>query len=309
MTTHRAQQSRSRTGDLAQYLEDLERFPPLEPDEVEDLTARMLAGDDQARTVLIERNLRFVYATANRFRTSRISFADLVAAGNLGLCKAAEKFDPARGVPFLGFAQWWVRREIVHAMTAQADSIPYAPKGGWERLRELKRYRADFEKNTGRRPSPLEMAEGLACSLEMIESLLRLEHPMPSLSVRVDDGGSESVVQQEQLDVPVPFLDPFDSQAERRALLYRAFKAASLMPREIEILKLCFGLGDDIARPSLVDFPTSIEGYQENSPCSRSLDEVAALMNVSRERVRQIRDRALNRIKNSAEATELLREA
>jgi RNA polymerase primary sigma factor len=266
---------------LRLYLKEISRFPQLSPEEERKLGARARRGDGEAISRLIESNLRFVVSMAKKFARSGYSLHELINEGNMGLIEAATRFDPERGVRFITYAGWWVRQAILAAIAHFGQTFRIPP-----RLKhELYRFETRVGKLTqqlGHRPSVEEISRGL----EMTEDNVRAMIEGPPREVSLDaplaeDKDTELIELVEDSSVTpldeVLIRESFDQQLH--ALLDR------LEPKERSIVERRFGLGD-------------------RDP--ETLAQIGADMNLSRERVRQIEERALDKLRRSQRARQLL---
>lgn len=241
--------ARGRRGAMDRYLEEIGRYPLLDREEEARLARRAReGGDGEARRRLVSANLRFVVAVAKRYRGRGVPFEELVNEGNVGLVRAAERFDERHGVRFVTYAAWWVRQAILAALSAAAPSArPRSGRGG--------RRRAAVVRETGAGPRRPERVR-----------FVSLDHPGPgrrdgALGERVPDRGAD---------------DP-GSSAERRALRELLDAGLAFLPeREERVLRGYFGLD---GRPA------------------RTLERLGRELGVSGERVRQLKDRALDRLR------------
>jgi len=262
---------------LRRYLQEIARYPTLDHDEEIELARRVKEGDDEALRRLVESNLRFVVAYAKRFRNPNVPFLDLIHEGNLGLIQAAKKYDPSNeghDVKFITYAVWWIRQAILHALAEHGGPFRLPQKQA-NTLYRLERVRALLGERFGRSPTDKELAEELRIGVEDVRVLTRASHASVSLNDPVDsDGDSELGDLLEQTVLP---------DTDER-ILWESFTRAlsdalaELPEREQQVLSLRFGLTDDHPK---------------------TLREIGEIMNLSRERVRQIESRALNKLRRS----------
>lgn len=261
------------TGTLDKYLSDIAKEALLTTDEEVELAQRIKAGDQAALDKLVRANLRFVVSVAKQYQNQGLSLQDLIDEGNLGLVKAAQRFDETRGFKFISYAVWWIRQSILQAVAEQARIIRL-PMNQVGALAKVKKAVALLEQKLERRPTLKEIAEEVNMPEEKVDQLLSLNSRAVSTDAPLDDeddanfldvyvnedeAKTDSVVEQEST-----------SRAIRRSL-------DMLNEKERTIISMYFGLG------------TSRE---------YSLEEIAMKLNISRERTRQIRDRALRRLKS-----------
>ena len=262
---------------LRRYLKEIARYPPIDHVREMELASRIRDGDEDALRDLVEANLRFVVAYAKRYRNPNVSFLDLIHEGNLGLIQAAKKFDPFKeghDVKFITYAVWWVRQAILHALAEHAGSFRLPQKQA-NNLYRLERIRSLLGERFGRAPTEKELSEEVGISVDDVRVLTRASRGSLSLNEPVaSEGDSELGDLLEQTGIP-------DTD---ELLLRKSFSSAiddaltELPERERRVLELRFGLSDD--QP-------------------KTLREIGEIMDLSRERVRQIESRALNKLRRS----------
>jgi RNA polymerase primary sigma factor len=271
---------------LQAYLRGIARIPRLTPEEERTLGRRIQeTGDEDAIRGLVEGNLRFVVSYAKRYRGLGVAFLDLIHEGNLGLMEAARRFDPERNVKFITYAVWWIRQAVTHALAMQSRvmSLPQRLSGAASKLgREV----AELTEELDRVPTPREIAEDMAISEADVNALLYLGGPELSLSDRVgrrrgELEGAELAELLEQDAVP-----PVEEAMLHEAIADRVRVAlGELDEKEREVVELRFGLDRD------------------GDP--RTLQEVGDILDLSRERIRQIESRAKEKLRRSKRAGEL----
>ena len=253
------------------YLEEIGRIPLLTQEEETLLAAKVRAGDSDAKSRLIEANLRLVVSVAKGFRGQRMEFADLIQAGNLGLMNAADKFDPARGTRFSTYATWWIRHSIVRCIVTQSRTIRI-PEHLFESVDKILRTSRRLMETLGRDPTEAELAEALNMTVENVRKLLLLAREPLSLDA---PGGDEEDDPLANI-IPAETGDPAElTEARMMARQVRELLPA-LTPQERQVLDLRYGLRD--GRP-------------------RSLESVGKEFRLTRERIRQIENKALQKLK------------
>jgi RNA polymerase primary sigma factor len=262
---------------LRRYLKEIARYPPIDHTREIELAVRIQDGDEDALRDLVEANLRFVVAYAKRYRNPNVAFLDLIHEGNLGLIQAAKKYDPSQDghdVKFITYAVWWVRQAILHALAEHAGSFRLPQKQA-NNLYRLERIRSLLGERFGRAPTEKELSEEVGISIDDVRVLTRASRRSLSLNEPVaSEGDSELGDLLEQTGIP-------DTD---ELLLRKSFSSAiddaltELPERERRVLELRFGLTDD--QP-------------------KTLREIGEIMELSRERVRQIESRALNKLRRS----------
>ncbi len=234
---------------------------------------RIVEEGRAAREHLIKANTRLVVSIAKRYRGQGLSFLDLIQAGNVGLIKAADKFDYTRGTKFGTYATWWIRQSVARTLKQQGRNIRI-PVHTNDRIRELYKIAARLEQDLGHRPTPEEIAEEVDLEPERVRWLLGVSQRPLSLEKPVDeDGESEFGDFLEDEDVPSP------SQRAEMHLLHEDLQDAlsTLTPREVRVLRMRFGLGGE-------------DTY--------TLREVGEKLGVTRERIRQIEGKALKKLRH-----------
>jgi RNA polymerase primary sigma factor len=262
---------------LRRYLKEIARYPPLTHEREVELAERIRAGDENAVRELVESNLRFVVAYAKRYRNPNVPFLDLIHEGNLGLIQAAKKYDPSQeghDVKFITYAVWWIRQAILHALAEHAGSFRLPQKQA-NNLYRMERIRSLLAERFGRAPTDRELSEELGISVDDVRVLTRASRSSLSLNEPVDsEGDSELGDLLEQTGLP-----DTDELLLRESFSRALSDALAELPaRERKVLELRFGLTDD--QP-------------------KTLREIGEVMGLSRERVRQIESRALNKLRRS----------
>ena len=251
------------------YLKEIGRVPLLTMEQELELARAAQAGDADARRKLSEANLRLVVSVAKRYAGRGLPFLDLIQEGNLGLMKAAEKFEPDRGFRFSTYATWWIRQSITRAIADQGRVIRI-PVHLVESINRVKKTTGELLRKNGREPT----AEEIAVRLDMEPDPISLETPVGE----EEDAHLEDFIQDEEAGVPV--------DEAGRELLRRELENVlkSLTPREERVLTLRFGLEDGQAR---------------------TLEELGKEFNVTRERIRQIEAKALRKLRHPSRAKRL----
>jgi RNA polymerase primary sigma factor len=262
---------------LRRYLKEIGKYAPIEHDREIELARKIQDGDEGALRDLVEANLRFVVAYAKRYRNPNVSFLDLIHEGNLGLIQAAKKYDPSNeghDVKFITYAVWWVRQAILHALAEHAGSFRLPQKQA-NTLYRLERIRSLLGERFGRAPTEQELSEEVGISVDDVRVLTRASRGSLSLNEPVaSEGDSELGDLLEQTGIP-----DTDELLLRKSFSRAIDDALAELPeRERRVLNLRFGLTDD--QP-------------------KTLREIGEIMELSRERVRQIESRALNKLRRS----------
>ena len=262
------------------YLKEIGQVPLLSAEEEQTLARAARAGDADARRRLSEANLRLVVSVAKRYAGRGLPFLDLIQEGNLGLMKAAEKFEPDRGFKFSTYATWWIRQSITRAIADQGRTIRI-PVHLVEHINRVRKTAGELLRKNGREPTAEEIAVRLEMEPDRVRELLQLAQEPVSLETPVgeeEDAHLEDFIQDEEAGIPV---DEAGRQLLRRELMS---VLKSLTPREERVITLRFGLDD--GRP-------------------RTLEELGKEFNVTRERIRQIEAKALRKLRHPSRANRL----
>ncbi|MFL5541615.1 MAG: RNA polymerase sigma factor RpoD/SigA [Longimicrobiaceae bacterium] len=257
---------------LDQYLKEVSTHKLLTgPQEIE-LGRRARAGDEDAVSELVRANLRFVISVAKKYQNRGVSLSDLIQEGNVGLVTAARKFDPDQGVKFISYAVWWIRQAILSALANQGRSVRVPLNRACD-LAKIFRERERLKQELRRDPSPQELSQATGLSPEIVESLQTLNAAEIRLDAPIGDSDDSQLMDRFIAEEAIVTED----EVEERLLSERVEKALdTLQPRDAKVLKLYFGL----------------EGGREHT-----LEEIGDILGVTRERIRQLRDRALKRLR------------
>jgi RNA polymerase primary sigma factor len=267
-----------------QYLFDVEKYPLIQdPAEERALARRARTGDKEAAERLVTANLRFVISYVKKYQGRGLGLAELVCIGNEGLLKAVKKFDPDKGVKFISYAVWWIRQTVLQALAEQTRSVRI-PLNQNSNLVKLSRTETALTQLLGRSPSDQEIADEMGEPVDTVRALRRVAASELSLDAPIDRGDRDSssfgerFASTEGEDIE----ESVESQA-RREFLDRMFEKY-LTERERRILYLYYGLDD---------------GEE------RTLEEIGSLLGVTRERIRQIRNRAFEKLRESPDGEAL----
>ena len=265
---------------LQLYMRDLSASRPLSVMEERDLARLMKEGDQEARGRLISANLRFVVAVARWYQSKSLPLGDIISAGNLGLVVAAEKFDPNRGIKFISYAVWWIRHSIQDALAEHSCALRL-PANRADLLRRSAHYTDSHQQQHNSSPSDEEVAEKLDIPLSLLLDTQTLAKKPLSLDATIcDDGGplQEYLADENQ--------EPPDAKLMRDSLATEIEDVlGTLNERERKVLKLYYGL---------------------NGVPAKTLEDVGKVLGVTRERVRQIKVSALNRLRGFTSVQKLL---
>ena len=257
---------------LDKYLQEIGREELVTPDEEVELAQRIRKGDQEALEKLTRANLRFVVSVAKQYQNQGLSLPDLINEGNLGLIKAAEKFDETRGFKFISYAVWWIRQSILQAL-AEQSRIVRLPLNQVGSLNKINKALGKFEQEYERQPSNEELAEMIDIPKDKISDTLRVGSRHVSVDAPFVEGEDNSL-----LDV----LPNDDSPSADKTLVNESLNTeieralSTLTDREREIIKSFFGIG-----------------------CQElTLEEIGERFGLTRERVRQIKEKAIRRLKS-----------
>ena len=259
---------------LDKYLQEIGKEDLITVEEEVELAQRIRKGDQEALDKLTKANLRFVVSVAKQYQNQGLSLPDLINEGNLGLIKAAEKFDETRGFKFISYAVWWIRQSILQAL-AEQSRIVRLPLNQVGSLNKINKAFARFEQEHERTPSPEELATELELPKEKVSDTLRVAGRHISVDAPFADGEDNSL-----LDVLVNTDSPnADRGLINESLATEVDRALeTLTERERDIIKYFFGIG-----------------------CSEmTLEEIGEKFDLTRERVRQIKEKAIRRLRHSS---------
>ncbi len=269
-----SKQITDRGSGLDRYLSDIAKEELLTAEEEVELAQRIKAGDQVALDKLVRANLRFVVSVAKQYQNQGLSLQDLINEGNVGLVKAAQRFDETRGFKFISYAVWWIRQSILQAVAEQARIIRL-PMNQVGAMAKVKKASAILEQKLQRRPTIKEIADNVDLAEDKVEQLLNLNTRALSTDAPIDEQNDDAnfldiFVQEDQTRTDAAVEQESASKAINRSL-------DMLTEKERTILCMYFGLG---------------------TPREYSLEEIAMKLDLSRERTRQIRDRALKRLRS-----------
>ena len=260
---------------LERYFNEINKVDLLTPDEEVDLARRIRLGDEAALEKLTKANLRFVVSVAKQYQNRNLSLNDLINEGNLGLVKAARKFDETRGFKFISYAVWWIRQSIMQALADQSR-IVRLPLNKTGALNKINRAYSELEQKYEREPTPEELADILDMDLEEISSTLRAGTRQVSVDAPFSDEEGNSL-----LDVLENKNTPSTDQSVSYtgSLRVETARALACLPdREKQVVELFFGIGRE--------HPMSLE-------------QIGETLDLTRERVRQIKEKAIRRLRVS----------
>jgi RNA polymerase primary sigma factor len=265
------------TPGLDKYLQDISRVDMITPDEEVELAKRIKLGDRDALDKLTKANLRFVVSVAKQYQNRGLSLQDLINEGNLGLLKAAKRFDPSKGFKFISYAVWWIRQTI-HQALAENSRLVRLPVNKINTMHKITQATSRLEQEFGREPTMDEITEITKLTVDDIkisqQNYARTISMDAPLGGDDDDGSLYDVTEDEKAVSPENELLKESLQQEISRTL------STIPPREADVLKFYYGLGD-IKQPLLVE-------------------EIAKRLEISPERVRQIKDKAIRRLRHNS---------
>ncbi|MAR45139.1 MAG: RNA polymerase subunit sigma [Gemmatimonadaceae bacterium] len=257
---------------LDQYLRDVSRHELITPEREKELGALAQQGDQDAIQELARANLRFVISVAKKYQNRGVSLTDLIQEGNVGLVTAARKFDPDQGVKFISYAVWWIRQAILASLANHGRAVR-VPLNRASDLARIFREKERLKQEKGREPNTDELAEATHLTPELVESLQTLNSAEIRLDAPIGDSEDSQLVER---FITEEAAEP-EVEVESRLLTETITEALeTLEPRDAKVLRLYFGL----------------QGEREHT-----LEEIGNMLGVTRERIRQLRDRALRRLR------------
>ncbi len=265
---------------VRQYLKEIGRIPLLVGDSEKELAERMMNGDEAAKNLLVESNLRLVVSIAKKYLGRGMYFLDLIQEGNLGLMKAVEKFDYTKGYRFSTYATWWIRQAITRAIADQARTIRI-PVHMVETIHKVTKYSRQMLQELGREPTAEEIGEKIGLSADRVREILKISQDPVSLETPI---GEE---EDSHLGDFIPdHHTPAPADAAASTILREVIERElhTLTPREEHVIKLRFGLYDGR---------------------NRTLEEVGKEFDITRERIRQIEAKALRKLRHPSRARHL----
>ncbi len=270
---------------LDKYLQEIGKEELITPEQEVELARKIKDGDQRALDKLTKANLRFVVSVSKQYQNQGLTLPDLINEGNLGLIKAAQRFDETRGFKFISYAVWWIRQSILQALAEQAR-IVRLPLNKIGNINKINRAFSELEQVHEREPSVDEIAEALELSRDEVETSLRNNSRAVSMDAPLGDESDSGTL----YDV----LGSKDSQRPDSNLMDQSLKEEieralqTLTPRESDVLKLYFGI-------------------EATAKTNLTLEEIGMKFDLTRERVRQIKEKAIRRLKHSSRSAILLK--
>ncbi len=265
---------------IDKYLQEIGKVDLLTPEEEIELAIKVRENDQKSLEKLIKANLRFVVSVAKQYQNQGLSLGDLINEGNLGLIKAAKRFDPTRGFKFISYAVWWIRQSILQAL-AEQSRIVRLPLNRVGALNKIGKKFSELEQEFEREPSPSEIAEQLDMSLYEVDKTLQISGRHLSVDQPFVQGEDNKLLDVMADDNQLP-PDYILMKESLRTEVERALK--SLTDREAEVIRLYFGI-------------------EREHPLT--LEEIGEKFNLTRERVRQIKEKAIRRLRHATRSKAL----
>lgn len=263
------------TASLDKYLQDIGKEELINADQEVELARRIRTGDQQALDKLCRANLRFVVSVAKQYQNQGLSLPDLINEGNLGLIKAAQRFDETRGFKFISYAVWWIRQSILQAL-AEQSRIVRLPLNQVGSLNKIKKETSRLEQKFERLPSADEIAESLEIPEYKIDAALRISTKYISMDAPLAEDEDTKFIDM-FIDEDAPYTD---SGLMRESLAKEIQRSLStLSEKERDVINLYYGIG---------------------IPNGLTLEEIGAKFDLTRERVRQIKEKAIRRLKHNS---------
>ena len=257
---------------LTAYLNEVRNYPQVTPDEEVELGQRISDGDEAALMKLVQANLRFVVSVAKQYQGYGLTLADLINEGNMGLIKAAKRFDETRGFKFISYAVWWIRQSILQAISTNSRLVRL-PLNKMDEVRKVQESSARLSQKLGREPSVKEIAADLELPQKKVEQFLTIASKPFSIDAPVMEDEGTSL--KELLPVDTPDTDSKIVKDSMNEALHTVL--GRLNARERQVLQMAFGIG------------------QENPT---NLEDIANHFGLTCERIRQIRDRAIRKLRS-----------
>lgn len=265
---------------LDRYFQEIGKVSLLTPDDEIELAKKIKAGDQSAKERLVKANLRFVVSVAKQYQNQGLPLGDLINEGNLGLIKAAERFDETRGFKFISYAVWWIRQSILQAISEKSRMVRL-PLNKESDIRKILDAYNDLEQELEREPTPVELAQRLEIDVKEVADILKSSGRHVSVDAPFAQGEENSLLDVLQND-KLPSPDQILMSESLKTDIERAL--STLTEREAEVIRLYFGLNRDH---------------------SMTLEEIGERFNLTRERVRQIKEKSIRRLRHASRSKHL----
>ena len=267
---------------IEQYFAEISKFELLTVEEELDLAVKISEGDEQARNKLVKANLRFVISVAKQYQNQGLSLSDLINEGNLGLIRATRSFDVTRGFKFISYAVWWIRQSITQAIINNSR-IVHLPLNVVGNLTKINKASRDFEQEYDRKPTNEELAGILGISISLVSNAIEVSGADFSIDAPLKNDYSNKT---STLDILPDYNQPLPDENLAKESLSKEIKymLSILTNREAEIITMSFGIGKEK---------------------KSTLEEIGENFNLTRERIRQIKEKALKKLRNSHDVDKL----
>jgi RNA polymerase primary sigma factor len=258
---------------VEKYLYEISKEPLISAEEEAELARLARAGDALALEKLIRANLRFVVSVAKQYQHFGINLADLINEGNLGLIKAAQRFDETRGFKFISYAVWWIR-QCIHNAISEHGRVIRIPSNQNNYINKINKFSREFEQLNYREPTPEEVSEAIEIDSGKVKDLISVSRKHVSLDEPLVDGEEGSLLDL----ICNNNLPEADNELIKESLSFEINRSLNfLLPKEKEILSLYFGI---------------------DKPGALTIEEISELLNISKERVRQVKEKAIRKLRN-----------
>jgi RNA polymerase primary sigma factor len=278
--TFSSRRASAREGSLDQYLKEISQYPLIDRAEEARLAKLIRKGEEEALNKLVRSNLRFVVSVAKKYQNQGVPLPDLINEGNLGLIRAAHKFDETKGIKFISYAVWWIRQAILQAL-AEQSRIVRVPLNRAGALYRIGRRSSTLLQELGREPTVEEVGRQMDLSASRVREIMEMAQYPVSLQTPV---GKEEDASLEDFVEDSSAVSPLESALSDDLREHAAGLLKTLTPREEQVVRMRFGIDDDSAR---------------------TLDEVGRSFNVTRERIRQIEAVAMRKLRHPSRAAKL----
>ena len=264
------------TASLDKYLQEIGKVDLITAEEEVELAQKIRAGDENALDKLTKANLRFVVSVAKQYQNQGLTLPDLINEGNLGLIKAARRFDETRGFKFISYAVWWIRQSILQAL-AEQSRIVRLPLNKIGSINKINRAFSDLEQKYGRPPTPEEIAESLDITIEEVKQSIKNNGRHLSMDAPLKDSEDSNNMYEVMSSDSSPKPDKQLMNESLRREIERSL--STLTPREADVIRLYFGL---------------------SGKHPMTLEEIGEKFDLTRERVRQIKEKSIRRLKHTS---------
>lgn len=280
VTSTKKKASSYEEGSLDQYLRDISKYPLISREDEAELARRIRVGDQEALDKLVRSNLRFVVSVGKKYQNQGVSLSDLINEGNLGLIRAAHKFDETKGIKFISYAVWWIRQAILQAL-AEQSRIVRVPLNRAGTLHRIGKRANALLQELGREATHAEIASGMDITEEEVAKTMSISQVALSLDAPLTPGEDNRL-----LDYLADTVNPTPDEQTFEKALTEAIEESlgGLKEREAKILRLYFGI--DGSEPM-------------------TLEEIGAMLGITRERVRQIKEKAIRRLRHASRSKAL----